>query len=135
MPPGPWAMSVMMQPLQPSATPGANSVMVPGGVMRPILAGAEVNSVPSVNQRLPSEPLVMARGWLLAVGTLNCFSALIGAASAALPSAKTSPTASVAASTYPARRDMRLTPELAAREQKAREPRRPREVRAGIHAA
>ena len=48
--------------------------------MRAILAGAEVNSVPSVNQRLPSEPLVMARGWLLAVGTLNCFSAPTGAA-------------------------------------------------------
>ncbi len=39
----------------------------PPGVMRAILAGADVNSVPSVNQRLPSEPLVMARGWLLAV--------------------------------------------------------------------
>src|SRR5215216_4906426 len=126
MPPGPWAMSVMMQKLHPSATSGANSVMTPAGVIRPILAGAEVNSVPSVNQRLPSEPLVIARGRLLAVGTLNCFSVPIGAAIAALPSAKTRPTASVAASTYLARRDMRLTPVLAAQEKEAREPRRPR---------
>src|SRR5829696_6524331 len=106
MPPGPWAMSVMMQPLQPSATSGANSVMTPAGVMRAILAGADVNSVPSVNQRLPSDPLVMARGWLLAVGTLNCFSVPTGAASAALPSDNTRPTASVAASTRPVLRDM-----------------------------
>src|SRR4029453_6171998 len=35
-------------------------VMTPADVMRAILAGAEVNSVPSVNQRLPSEPLVIA---------------------------------------------------------------------------
>ena len=40
-----------------------------------------MNSVPSVNQRLPSEPLVIARGRLSAVGTLNCFSAPTGAAS------------------------------------------------------
>src|SRR3954453_10313745 len=124
MPPGPWAMSVMMQKLHPSATPGANSVMSPAGVMRAILAGADVNSVPSVNQRLPSEPLVMARGWLLAVGTLNCFSAPTGAAVAALPSDKTSPTASVAASKRPALPDMSPTPELAAQETQAREPRR-----------
>src|SRR5213079_1446232 len=92
MPPGPWAMSVMMQKLHPSATAGANSVMAPAGVMRAILAGADVNSAPSVNQRLPSEPLVIARGWLLAVGTLNCFNAPIGAAaSAALPTDKTRP--------------------------------------------
>src|SRR4029453_7459389 len=119
MPPGPWAMSVMMQKLHPSATSAANSVMAPAGVMRAILAGADVNSVPSVNQRLPSDPLVMARGWLLAVGTLNCFSVPTGAASAALPNDNTSPTASVAASTRPARRDMRLTPELAAQEKQA----------------
>src|SRR5512132_3899503 len=131
MPPGPWAMSLMMQTLQPSATSGANSVMAPAGVRRAILAGAEVNSVPSVNQRLPSEPLVMARGWLLAVGTLNCFSAPTGAASAALPSDNTRPTASVAASTRPALRDMRPTPELAAQEKKPENPGGPREVRAG----
>src|SRR5829696_5728478 len=125
MPPGPWAMSVMMQPLQPSATSGANSVMTPAGVMRAILAGADVNSVPSVNQRLPSDPLVIARGWLLAVGTLNCFSAPTGAASAALPSDNTRPTASVAASTRPALRDMSPPLELAAQDKEAREPRRP----------
>src|SRR5918994_2990707 len=119
-------MSVMMQTLQPAATSGANSVMLPAGVMRAILAGAAVNSVPSVNQRLPSGPLVMARGWLLAVGTLNCFSAPTGAASAALPSDNTRPTASVAASTRPALRDMSLTPELAAQEKEAREPWRPK---------
>src|SRR3954451_713268 len=87
-------MSVMMQKLHPSTTSGANSVMTPAGVMRAILAGAEVNSVPSVDQRVPSEPLVMARGWLLAVGTLNCFSAPTGAAIAALPSDSASPPAS-----------------------------------------
>src|SRR5215208_7625600 len=97
--PGPWAMSLMRQKLHPSAPPGANSVITPAGVMRAILAGADVNSVPSVNQRLPSEPFVMARGWLSAVGTLNCFSAAIGAASASLPSDKTGPTASIAATT------------------------------------
>ena len=64
-------MSVRMQNWQSAS----NSVMLPAGVIRPTFAGAFVNSVPSVNQRLPSEPLVMARGWLLAVGTLNCFSA------------------------------------------------------------
>src|SRR5215212_7494286 len=106
MPSGPWAMSVMMQSLQPSATLGANSVSTPAGVMRAILAGAPVNSVPSVNQRLPSEPLVIARGWLLAVGTLNCFKAPTGAASAALPSDRTTPTATITAGTRPARRDM-----------------------------
>src|SRR6266550_4425496 len=58
-------MSVMMQPLHSTG----NSVTAPAAVMRPILAGAPVNSVPSVNQRLPSEPLVMARGWLFAVST------------------------------------------------------------------
>src|ERR687891_116454 len=135
MPPGPWAMSVRMQRLHPSATSGANSVMLPAGVMRAILAGAAVNSVPSVNQRLPSEPLVMARGWLLAVGTLNCFSAPTGAASAALPTDKTRPAASVAASTRPALRDMRLTPELAAQEKEAREPRRPKRGPGWYHAA
>src|SRR5215211_3968957 len=93
-PPGPWAMSVMRQKLHPSATSGANSVMSPAGVIRAILAGAGVNSVPSVNQRLPSEPLVMARGWLLAVGTLNCFSAAMGAAAAALLTHNARPPAS-----------------------------------------
>src|SRR5215208_4692055 len=123
--PGPWAMSLMRQKLHPSAPPGANSVITPAGVMRAILAGADVNSVPSLNQRLPSEPLVMARGWLFAVGTLNCFNAPTGAAIAALPSDKTKPTASVAASTRPALPDMSPTPELAAPEKQAREPQRP----------
>src|ERR1051325_1412408 len=103
-------MSVMMQPLHPSATPGANSVMSPAGVMRAILAGAPVNSVPSVNQRLPSEPSVIARGWLLAVGTLNCFRAAIGAATAALPIDKASPVASIATSTHRAPTDMSQPP-------------------------
>ena len=106
MPPGPWAMSVMMQKLHPSATSGANSVMSPAGVMRAILAGAAVNSVPSVNQRLPSEPFVMARGWLLAVGTLNCFSPPMGAATAALPSDRAKPAASTVASARASRLDM-----------------------------
>jgi hypothetical protein len=97
MSPGPWAMSVMMQTLHPSPTSGANSVMTPPGVMRAILAGADVNSVPSVNQRLPSEPFAMARGWLLAVGTLNCFSPATGAPTAALPSDSARPPASTVA--------------------------------------
>src|SRR6188474_665564 len=96
-------MSVMMQKLHPSATPGANSVMSPDGVMRAILAGAPVKSVPSVNQRLRSEPLVMARGWLLAVGTLNCFSPATGAATAVLPSASARPAASAVAIARPNR--------------------------------
>src|SRR5512133_806616 len=99
-------MSVMMQKLHPSATSGANSVMTPAGVMRAILAGADVNSVPSVNQRLPSEPLVMARGMLLAVGTLNCFSPPIGAAPAALPSASARPPASNVAQARASRLDI-----------------------------
>ena len=37
----------------------------------------------SVNQRLPSEPLVMFLGWLSAVGTLNCLNLPTGAAWAA----------------------------------------------------
>ena len=72
--------------------------MSPAGVMRAILAGADVNSVPSVNQRLPSEPFVMARGWLLAVGTLNCFRPANGAAEAAAPSDSARPAASTVAS-------------------------------------
>src|ERR687892_128414 len=101
-------MSVRMQKLHPSATSGANSVMLPAGVMRAILAGAEVNSVPSVNQRLPSEPLVMARGWLLAVGTLPRDSPPPGPGSPPPPRHVTDPAASVAASTRPALRDMSL---------------------------
>src|SRR6266550_8458007 len=95
-------MSVMMQPLHSTG----NSVTAPAAVMRPILAGAPVNSVPSVNQRLPSEPLVMARGWLFAVGTLNCFSTPTGAASAAVCSDNARPPASTVASARPIRRDM-----------------------------
>src|SRR5215217_5075673 len=103
-------MSVMRQKLHPSATSGANSVMSPAGVIRAILAGAPVNSVPSVNQRLPSEPLVMARGWLLAVGTLNCFSPPMGAATAALPSDRAKPAASTVASARASRLDMMVPP-------------------------
>src|SRR4051794_9965512 len=62
---GPCAMSVRRQPLHPAATSGANSEMAPAAVTRPILAGAPVNAVPSVNHRLPSEPLVIALGSLL----------------------------------------------------------------------
>src|ERR1044072_6977946 len=101
-------MSVMMQTLHPSATPGANSVIAPAGVMRAIFAGAPVNSVPSVNQRLPSEPSAIARGWLFAVGTLNCFSAAIGAACATHPSVKTATI--VATSTRPASRVIAFLP-------------------------
>src|SRR5918994_2381007 len=106
MSPGPWAMSVMMQKLHPSSSSGVNSVMSPAGVMRAILAGASVNSVPSVNQMLPSGPLVIARGWLSAVGTLNCFSPPTGAASATLPSDNNRPAASDAATARPAFRDI-----------------------------
>src|SRR5215208_382413 len=84
--------------------------MTPAGEIRAILAGADVNSVPSVNQRLPSEPLVMARGWLLAVGTLNCFSEPTGAATAAPDSA--SPPASTVAIAHASRLDI-VPPELA----------------------
>ena len=65
-----------------SAQGGRNSVTSPAGVMRAIAGGAFVNSVPRVNQRLPSAPLVIARGCEFAVGTLYCFSAPTGAASA-----------------------------------------------------
>ena len=61
---------------------GLNSVTAPEGVMRAIAGGAFVNSVPRVNQRLPSEPLAIARGSEFAVGTLYCFSAPTGAACA-----------------------------------------------------
>src|SRR3954467_11040603 len=105
-------MSVMMQKLHPSATSGANSVMTPAGVMRAILAGADVNSLPSVNQRLPSEPLVMARGWLLAVGTLNCFSAPTGAATATPAIDSASPPANTVAIAHASRLDI-VPPELA----------------------
>src|SRR6476619_925549 len=103
--PGPCARSLRMQPLQPAATSGANSVIAPAGVTRPILAGAPVNAVPSVNQRFPSEPLVMALGSLLAVGTLNCVSLAAGAA-VATPADNTRTAARVAASPLPVRRDM-----------------------------
>src|SRR3954447_21407484 len=109
MPPGLWAMSVMMQTLHPSAALGANSVTSPAGVMLAIFAGAPVNSVPSVNQRLPSEPLVIARGLLLAVGTLNCFNAATGAAAtAALPSDSARPPTTTIANTCASRLDIVL---------------------------
>ena len=85
-------MSVTMQPLQSTG----NSVIAPAGVMRAILGGALVNEVPSVNHRLPSEPLVMALGSLLAVGTLNCFSVPTGAARAVPPSDNARPPATTA---------------------------------------
>src|SRR5215211_1726497 len=107
---GPWAMSVMMQRLHPSATSGANSVMTPTDVMRAILAGADVNSVPSLNQRLPSEPLLMARGWLFAVATLNCFKASTGAAPAALPSDSARPAASATVIAHARSFDMSPSP-------------------------
>jgi hypothetical protein len=63
--------------------------------------------VPSANQRLPSEPLVMARGLLLAVGTLNCFTAATGgAAVAALPSESARPPASTVAIARASRLDI-----------------------------
>src|SRR5262245_44893692 len=102
MPSGPWATSVRMQELQFAA----NSVTVPSGVMRAIFAGAPVTSVPSVNQRFPSEPVVMPRGWLFAVGTLYCLSAPTGAAIAAPAADNARPAASVIASARPTRLDM-----------------------------
>ena len=99
-------MSVRMQLLQSTEI----SVTVPDGVMRPILGGALVNSVPSVNHRLPSEPFVMARGWLFAVGTLNCFREPTGAAMAAPATDKAKPAASVAASRCPPLRRLRSPP-------------------------
>jgi hypothetical protein len=117
-------MSVRMQKLHPAATSGANSVTSPRGVIRAILAGALVNSVPSVNHRLPSEPLVMSLGWLLAVGTRNCFSLAPGAASAT-PVENASAAATATASKRPIRRDMSPTPEPAARRKDARQRLRP----------
>jgi hypothetical protein len=60
-----------------------NSVMTPADVMHPIFEGTFAFSPPRVNQRFPSEPLVVLLGSLFAVGTLNCLSALTGAAWAA----------------------------------------------------
>src|SRR3954470_18420985 len=96
-------MSVRMQPLQSTGI----SVTAPVGVMRAILGGALVNDVPSVNQRLPSEPLVMAVGSLFAVGTLNCFNVPTGAASAAVARDKARPVATAPVRIRPAFRDMR----------------------------
>src|SRR6185295_10402466 len=60
--PGPWVMPVGLL----AGVGIANSVISPLGVMRPILfAFAAV----SVNQRLPSLPVVIASGPLLGVGT------------------------------------------------------------------
>src|SRR4051812_14488126 len=96
-------MSVRMQPLQSTAI----SVTAPAGVIWPILGGALVKLVPSVNHRLPSEPLVMACGSLLAVGTLNCLSVPTGAASAVVASDNATPVATAAVRTRPALRDIR----------------------------
>jgi hypothetical protein len=74
-------MSVTMQ----DEHPASNSVTSPAGVIRPIFAGR--NSEPEVNHMFPSEPSVMDRGWLSAVGSRCCLSAPIGAASATPPSA------------------------------------------------
>src|SRR4051795_11506946 len=95
-------MSVRMQPLQSTGT----SVTAPADVIRPILGGALVKSVPSVNHRLPSEPLVMARGSLFVVGTLNCFRGPTGAASAVAASDNASPVATAAVSTRLALREI-----------------------------
>src|SRR3954454_13628041 len=96
-------MSVRMQPWQSTGI----SETAPGGVLRAILRGALVNEVPSVNQRLPSEPLVMALGSLFAVGTLNCFNVPTGAASAAVASDNARPVATAAVRIRPAFRDIR----------------------------
>src|SRR3954469_19244609 len=96
----------MMHWLHPSAVLGANSLTTPAAVMRATLAGAPVNSVPAVNQRLPSEPFVIARGSLLAVGTLNCFSVATGASRAALPTDSARPPASTVAIARAKRLDM-----------------------------
>src|SRR5215204_2523043 len=81
-----------------------NSSMAPVGVILPMLrwkvppvlgSGLGVKiSLPSVNQRFPSEPTVMWRGALLSVGTRNWVSFPTGAAWAAesiAPSAMVSP--------------------------------------------
>src|ERR1700676_5350622 len=51
----------------------ANSVMVPVGVMRPILLPSD-----SVNQRLPSGPAVIPAGPLLEVGSANSVTVPVG---------------------------------------------------------
>src|SRR4051794_16744021 len=96
-------MSVRMQPLQSTGI----SVTAPAGVIRPILGGALVKEVPSVNHLLPSEPLVMACGSLFVVGTLNCFSAPTGAATAVVVSDNATPVATAAVRTRPGLRDVR----------------------------
>src|SRR5260221_4257510 len=74
LPSGPAAMSFSW--LTPVGR--GNSVMVPLGLMRPILlpisSGVLVPNplkFVSVNHRLPSGPAAMSFGWLLAVGTGN----------------------------------------------------------------
>src|SRR3954463_10669711 len=96
-------MSVRMQPLQSTGI----SVTAPAGVIRAILGGALVKAVPSVNHRLPSEPLVMARGSLFVVGTLNCLSVPTGAANAVVASDNAIPVATAAVRTRPGLRDVR----------------------------
>jgi len=66
-----------------------------------------VKDVPSVNQRLPSEPFVMARGSLFAVGTLNCFSVPTGAASAVVASDNATLAATAAVRIRPTPRGVR----------------------------
>src|ERR671910_3028520 len=56
MPSGPWTMSDKLQNEQLTG----NSVMSPAGVIRLIAGDSSTESrLPSTNQRLPSEPLVM----------------------------------------------------------------------------
>src|SRR5579885_433410 len=75
LPSGPAVMSQGALSGRPSALGTANSVMVPLGVMRPILLPPMQNPFESrahsVNQRLPSGPAVMPKDPLLGVGRAN----------------------------------------------------------------
>src|SRR5436305_988616 len=76
-------MSLSEQELHPAGLAG-NSVIAPRGVIRPTFGSVPKGELPSTNQRLPSAPLVMDPGWLLAVGTRVSFSAPIGDAASAV---------------------------------------------------
>jgi hypothetical protein len=86
-------------------------------VIRAIFAGAPVNSVPSVNHGLPSGPLVIARGWLSAVGTLNWLSLAPGAATAE-PAVHTSTATMVTPQNAHQPPDHEYSPQPAPREQR-----------------
>src|SRR3954470_3284360 len=98
--PGPCAMSLRLQDEVAHTEP--NSVTEPAGVTRPICGR---NSEPSVNQRLPSEPLVMYRGALLAVGIRYCFSDAIGGAAEAAASGSSTDRTTVSGTRREARTD------------------------------